>query len=230
MPWSSQYTRVASLNSHPPLLMLMCRLVYSPSATVTSMTYIPPDWPDGPKDRPNPLGPRSHPVTHIVSLTYPAWKSNYLNKLLRQWKCRSSLYECSNSLFWQSDGQYDSYILDQSFIASFAFKKIDANILWTYCSVSKQNMFQSAQSWRSSKAGCSCICQSLPATAVPVCRRQDAAKPIWKQLQQPKVGGHQQQQLPGWGIKIRGDWRGTNRGRNHSKLCLPMYLLSLLSL
>ena len=84
----------------PPLLMLMCRLVYSPSARVTSRKYIPPDWPDGPKDRPNPLGPRSHPVTHIVSLTYPAWKSNYLNKLLRQWKCRSSLYECSNTVLY----------------------------------------------------------------------------------------------------------------------------------
>ena len=86
-----------------------------------------------------------------------------------------------------------------------------------------QNILQSAQSWRSSKTG-TCICQSLPATAV------DEAKPIWKQLQQQTVGGHQQQQLPGRRVKFRKeDGRGTNRGRNHSKLCLSMYLLSLLS-
>ena len=107
-PWSSPYTRVASLNS--PLLMLMCRLVYSPSARVTSRKYIPPDWPNGPKDRPNPLGPRSHPVTHIVSLTYPAWKSNYLNKLLRQWKCRSFLYECSNCTIDYFAARWDCWL------------------------------------------------------------------------------------------------------------------------
>ena len=93
-------------------------------------------------------------------------------------------------------------------------------------SESNQNKFQSASSWCSSKTG-ACICPPLPATAVQVCR-QDGAKPIWKRLQQ-KVGGHQQQSVPEYRVTIRRDGRRTDRGRNHPKLCLPMYLLSLLS-
>ena len=43
------------------------------------ITKVPTGQACGPEIRPNPLGPESHPVTHIVSFPYPAQEINYLN-------------------------------------------------------------------------------------------------------------------------------------------------------
>ena len=127
-------------------------------------------------------------------------------------------YPSSKGLFWR-------LLVSRTTIQSFIIK----DIVKRYYSEWDDEMLQGSQSWRSSKTTTR-ICQSLPATADPVCR-EDEANPIWKQLQQQQtVGGDQQQQLPRWRVKIGGEGgRGTNRGRNHTKLCLPMHLLSLLS-
>ena len=68
-----------SHNRSPNPSLLMWRLLLLTLQLGHIKQSVLPDWPDGPEDRPYPLGPRSHPVTHIVSITYPAWKSNYLN-------------------------------------------------------------------------------------------------------------------------------------------------------